>query len=66
MKNLNKFAFETLKFESGNGTDFEIGLVDDHIWLGGCEGGEHGVPQFDPNMPTEEIFTMPHKDKMNG
>lgn len=61
---LNKYNFKSLKYKSANGTDFQIGLVVNHIWAGGSEQSESGL--FNPNMPTEEIFTMPHKYQVNG
>lgn len=63
---LNQYQFEKLKYFSSNGTNFEVGLVEKHIWIGGADGGENNIPVFDANMPTEEVFTMPHKDKVNG
>lgn len=63
---LNSYNFTSLKYKASNGTNFEVGLVKDHIWAGGSEGNVDDIPEFNPNMPTEEIFTMPHKDKVNG
>ena len=63
---LNSYNFTSLRYKANNGTDFEVGLVKDHIWAGGSEGNVDDIPEFNPNMPTEEIFTMPHKDKVNG
>ncbi len=62
---LNEFNFEKLHFTSGLGTDLYVGLVKDHIWVGGgCETPK-GV-FFDPNMPTEECFCMPEKTVTEG
>lgn len=63
---LNDYNFKELRYKSENGTDFTIGLVKNHIWAGGSEGNVDDIPEFNPNMPTEEIFTMPHKDQVNG
>lgn len=63
---LNEFQFDRLHCVSANGTNLEIGLVKNHIWIGGADGGEDGIPVFDANMPTEEVFTMPHKERVNG
>ncbi|MEO1645176.1 MAG: aminopeptidase [Chloroflexota bacterium] len=50
---------------SGDGTDLTIGLPKGHIWQGGAS--EHGTGKlFTPNIPTEEMFTMPHRDRVNG
>lgn len=64
-KVLNDLNFKTLHFKNNLGTDLEIELVEKHLWAGGGEMGENGV-YFMPNIPTEEVFTMPHKDKVNG
>lgn len=50
---------------SGPGTDLTVGLVRDHVWLGGGDINNQGI-HYMPNIPTEEVFTMPHKDKVNG
>jgi len=50
---------------TGPGTDLTVGLPEGHIWKGGGSVSKAGVP-FTANIPTEEIFTMPHKDKTQG
>lgn len=62
---LNNMNLISLHFTSSNGTDLNIGLVDDYIFEGGTSFTPEGI-EFDANMPTEEIFTMPHKEKING
>lgn len=47
------------------GTNLTIELVKDHIWEGGGEYSSKGI-YFVANMPTEEVFTMPHKYGVNG
>lgn len=47
------------------GTDLTIGLPENHIWFGGDVRAANGI-DFIPNMPTEEVFTMPHKDRVDG
>ena len=64
-KKLNEYRFEKLHFTSGLGTDLYVGLVEDHIWAGGGCFTPQGV-FFDPNMPTEECFCMPHKTGTDG
>ncbi|HKF49041.1 MAG TPA: aminopeptidase [Terracidiphilus sp.] len=49
----------------GPGTDFRLGLADDHLWLGGGTIAGNGIYCI-PNLPTEEIFTTPHKDRADG
>lgn len=62
---LNNLNLKSLHFTSDNGTDLEIGLVKDYIFEGGTSFTPDNV-EFDANMPTEEIFTMPHNKKING
>jgi aminopeptidase len=62
---LNGQNFSSLKFKNNLGTNIEIGLVPDHIWVGGGEHATTGV-YFNPNIPTEENFTMPDKYRVNG
>ncbi|AMC94638.1 peptidase M29 [Erysipelothrix larvae] len=64
-KVLNDYNFKSLHFTNGLGTDIVVGLVKDHIWAGGQETSEKGYV-FNPNMPTEESFTMPDRDRVDG
>jgi aminopeptidase len=61
---LNAKRFQALKYR-GPGTDLTIGLPGDHLWVSGRSVSRQGV-RFAPNMPTEEVFTMPHKDRVDG
>jgi aminopeptidase len=61
---LNEKRYAALRYR-GPGTDFRLGLADDHLWLGG--GTTAGNGQYCiPNMPTEEVFTTPHKERADG
>jgi aminopeptidase len=63
-RRLNEKRFSALHFR-GPGTDLRVGLADDHLWLGG--GTTAGNGQYCiPNMPTEEVFTTPHKERVEG
>ncbi len=62
---LNSHDFAALHFTSDNGTDFTVGLCDRHKWLSAQEKAKDGLP-FVANMPTEEVFTAPHKLKADG
>ena len=62
---INELNLNELHITGENGTDLYVGLADDCEWGGVSELSEKGV-EFIPNMPTEEIFTAPHKDKVNG
>ncbi len=61
---LNAKRFYGLHFRSP-GTDLTVGLADDHLWLGGGTTAGNGLRCI-PNMPTEEVFTTPHKDRVDG
>ena len=49
----------------GPGTDLIVGLADGHCWLGGSGRAANGIACL-PNIPTEEVFTTPHKDRVQG
>ena len=62
---LNSLKLESLHYESSNGTDLTVGLIDRGRFLGGGEetlGGNF----FNPNIPSEEIFTTPMAGKAEG
>jgi aminopeptidase len=61
---LNEKRYAALHYR-GPGTDFRLGLADDHLWLGGGTTAGNGLYCI-PNMPTEEVFTTPHKDRADG
>lgn len=62
---LNSFKFEKLHYISSNGTDFTVWLNPKAQWAGGSETTKSGV-RFNPNIPTEEIFTSPMAGKAEG
>jgi len=62
---MNEYNFRSLHFTNSLGTDLTVGLVKDHIWAGGAEYTGKGV-RFSPNIPTEEMFTMPHRLEVEG
>ena len=61
---MNEKRYSYLQYR-GPGTDFRLGLADDHLWLGGGTIAGNGLYCI-PNMPTEEVFTTPHKDRADG
>lgn len=62
---LNSHQFKFLRCKNSLGTDLEIELPENHIWLGGSEYTPEGI-EFVANMPTEEVFTLPKKTGVNG
>ena len=62
---LNSLGIKSLEYKSANGTDFTVGLMPEGIFCGGSEdtlGGE----TFNPNIPSEEIFTSPKAGVAEG
>lgn len=69
---LNAKRFHSLHFytrgangELDNATDLTVGLADQHLWAGGGTTAGNGF-YCNPNIPTEECFTTPHKSRVNG
>jgi len=65
IKFLDDNQFEILHFTNSLGTDLKVGLPKNHRYLGGGLKAKDGI-MFFPNIPTEEIFTSPHKCNVNG
>ncbi|MFN4142339.1 aminopeptidase [Aestuariivirga sp.] len=61
---LNDRRYRALKY-MGPGTDLTLGLAEDHYWKGGGGRALNGV-FCNANIPTEEVFTAPHKDMVEG
>ena len=61
---LNGHAFASLQY-TGPGTDLTIGLADEHRWKGGASEAKNGIT-CNPNIPTEEVFTTPHSQRVSG
>lgn len=61
---LNERNYKALAYKSAL-TDLVIGLADGHAWKGGSSQAKNGVT-YNANIPTEEVFTMPHKDRVDG
>ena len=62
---LNEQGFDYLEYKSSNGTDFRASLIPEAEWHAGGDttiGGNF----FNPNMPTEEVFTSPKKGFAEG
>lgn len=64
MDYLNTARFHALHFK-GPGTDLTVGLADDHDWQGGSSPAKNGAI-CQANIPTEEVFTTPHRARVDG
>ena len=62
---LNSLGIESLHYAASNGTDFTVGLIPDALFMGGSEFTLGGT-EFNPNIPSEEVFTSPMKGKAEG
>ena len=63
---LNAKRYSAIHFRSRDGeTDLRVGLADQHLWAGGGTTAGNGL-YCQPNIPTEECFTTPHKDRIDG
>lgn len=62
---LNRYSFDALHYSNSCGTDITIGLTGKTVWSGGGDETVDGTSFF-PNMPTEEIFTSPDRNRTEG
>lgn len=61
---LTQKRYAALRF-TGPGTDLHIGLPEAHAWKGGQATTKSGIT-FTPNLPTEEVLTLPHRERTEG
>lgn len=61
---LNAKAYAALHYKAP-GTNLTVGLPQGHHWDSAGSTTQDGI-FYIANLPTEEIFTLPHKDKING
>lgn len=62
---LNKHQFKYFYYKNSLGTDLKVGMPENYIFAGAREKAADGI-EFIPNIPTEEIFSMPHRLEVNG
>lgn len=61
---MNTAGYDSIRFR-GPGTDLSVGMRSDRKFLGGRCVNRSGV-EFFPNIPTEEIFSTPDRDRTSG
>jgi len=61
---LDERAFDAIRFR-GPGTDLTVGLIPQSHWVAGSETTTFGIEMV-VNMPTEEVFTTPHRLRTEG
>ena len=63
---LNSLGIKELKYKASNGTDFRVGLLPNAIFMAGGEETLGRGVYYNPNIPTEEVFTSPRKGDADG
>ena len=61
---LNGQRLKSLRYQ-GPGTDLTVALPAAHLWFTAQLTTKSGLP-FVANLPTEEVFTLPHRDSAEG
>lgn len=62
---MNHLKLDYLVYTSANGTNLKVKLHPQHVWLAPIIKNIDGIP-FTANLPTEEVFTMPQRDGVDG
>ena len=65
-KILNEYNFDYLEYKSSNGTNLKLHLMPNHQWISARENTIGSNIDFTANMPTEEVFSMPSYDGVDG
>ena len=63
---LNSLGIEKLHYTSSNGTDLTVGMIPEGIFAGGAEYTVGTNVRYNPNIPSEEVFTTPKKGEADG
>lgn len=61
---LTEKAYTALHYRAP-GTNLTVGLAEGHIWHGGGDVTTSGI-SFIPNLPTEEVYTLPDRARADG
>ncbi len=65
-KFMNALGIKELKYKSSSGTDFRVGLLPNAIFMAGGEETLGSNIYYNPNIPSEELFTSPRKGDADG
>ena len=63
---LNSLGIKELKYKSASGTDLRVGLLPDALFMAGGEETLGRGVYFNPNIPSEEVFTSPRRGDADG
>ncbi len=62
---LGRKQYAALRFQAP-GTDLTVGLPERQVWMGGVSHSRDREIPFIANIPTEEVFGAPHRDRVEG
>lgn len=65
-KFMNALGIKELKYKSASGTDFRVGLLPNAIFMAGGEETLGSNIYYNPNIPSEELFTSPRRGDADG
>ena len=63
---LNGLNLRELRYKAPNGTDLTVGLIPEAMFMAGAEDTLGTGITYNPNIPSEEVFTSPMKGKAEG
>ena len=63
---LNAMGLVSLEYRSANGTDLKVGLIPEALFLGGAERCPVNGVEYNPNIPSEELFVTPRAGDAEG
>ncbi|MBO4563715.1 MAG: aminopeptidase [Clostridia bacterium] len=63
---LTEYDFEELHYTNSVGTDLYVKMPENHVWLAGGDICKTNGVKFVANMPTEEVFSAPLRNGVNG
>ncbi len=63
---LNAMGLTALEYRDPNGTDLRVGLIPEALFLGGAERCPVNGVEYNPNIPSEELFVTPRAGDAEG
>ncbi|MBQ7173326.1 MAG: aminopeptidase [Clostridia bacterium] len=63
---LNSLGIDRLEYKSANGTDLWVGMIPEALFMGGAEAALGSGIIYNPNIPSEEVFTSPKRGEAEG
>lgn len=63
---LNAIGLTALEYKDPNGTDLRVGLIPEALFLGGAERCPVNGVEYNPNIPSEELFVTPRAGDAEG